>query len=75
MAEFHSFNATGIPKAQLEAVEARLDCPMSDPQLPGNVYVFASFQKEINDRVFAASESCDPGCRAAPALQVRKSFF
>jgi hypothetical protein len=29
---------------------------MSNPQLPGNVYIFAPFQQQVDDLLFAASE-------------------
>ena len=50
----------GNAKAQIEAIEAGLDRPMGNPQLPGNVYIFASFQEEVDDLLFAAGESCCP---------------
>ncbi len=50
----------GNAKAQIEAIKAGLDCPMGNPQLPGNVYIFASFQEEVDDLLFAAGESCCP---------------
>jgi hypothetical protein len=50
------FDAAGNAKAQIEAIEAGLDRPMSNPQLPGNVYIFAPFEQEVDDLLFAASE-------------------
>src|SRR2546421_10247317 len=50
----------GNAKAQIEAIKAGLDCPMGNPQLPGNVYIFASFQEEVDDLLFAAGAPCRP---------------
>src|SRR5438874_11069415 len=59
-------------KAQIEAIKAGLDCPMGNPQLPGNVYIFASFQEEVDDLLFAAGESC---CPDVPGLFSKQDFF
>ena len=42
--EFDSLDATGNAKAQKPAIEIGLDCPLGNPQLPGNLSVVASFQ-------------------------------
>ena len=52
--------AGGNAKAQIETIKAGLDCPMGNRQLPGNVYIFASFQEEVDALLFAAGESCCP---------------
>ena len=64
-------------KAQIEAIKAGLDCPMGNPQLPGNVYIFASFQEEVDDLLFAAGESCCPdvpGLFSKPGNPFTKRF-